>query len=104
MRKLPLIIAFGFVIAFLFFGHYGDLMRRSGQGQGARLHAGAVLVHSAIHHDVSPPLVAIQVSSEGIELADCQGAGCGTSPGWMADDSYDEQEKPPDEPIPPPIP
>src|SRR5215472_16624322 len=103
-RKFPLITALGIVVTFFFSGRDAGLTWRSGHAQVARPYAGAVLVHRAMNYDESPPLVSIQVSSEGTELPDCQGAPCGTSPAWMADDSYAEQEKAPDEAIPPPTP
>lgn len=59
-----------------------------------------VLVRTAVNHDLSPPL-ASQFVSDGETAAECEGSGCGTSPGALSDDATDD--KPP-EPIPPPVP
>ncbi|MGA9977470.1 MAG: hypothetical protein WBQ08_02350, partial [Candidatus Sulfotelmatobacter sp.] len=72
--------------------------------QGERPLVGAVVVHRAMRHDVSPPLASQRGSTEGTVVADCKGAGCGASPGGSLDGQDSEQEKTPAEVIPPPPP
>jgi hypothetical protein len=66
--------------------------------------AGAVLTRRAMHRDVSPPLAAMRESEATSAWANCEGTGCGTSPGALASDSDAVQEQRPEEAIPPPLP
>jgi hypothetical protein len=76
--------------------------------QGERPRVGAVVVHRAMRYDVSLPLASQEGSTEGTVVTDCEGAGCGTSPGTspgaLLDGDDPDQEKRPDEAIPPPTP
>jgi hypothetical protein len=68
--------------------------------------AGAVVMHRALKHDVSQPLASTRMPDYRTDAADCVGAGCGTSPGALSDESAgdpDAQERR-EEPIPPPTP
>src|SRR5215831_11387076 len=64
---------------------------------------GAVVVHKAMKHDLSPPLASQRVFDEKMAEADCEGLACGASPSASPDDPATVQERPP-EPIPPLIP
>jgi hypothetical protein len=88
-------------IVFLVFAGGAELQSRASDNQEGRPLAGAAVVHRAMRHDVSRPLASQRESPEGAAVADCEGAGCGTSPGASFDDP--EQERTPDEAIPPPI-
>lgn len=58
-------------------------------------------------HDVSAPLAAMHVlrtNDDESAAADCEGAGCGTSPGGLADESNAPQGQRREEVIPPPTP
>ncbi len=57
-----------------------------------------------MRYDLSLPLASQRESTQATAVADCTGAGCGTSPGASFDDPDTEQEKKPDEAIPPPTP
>ncbi len=78
-----------------------SLSRATGSlGQGPN----AVVTHRAMHIDVSRPLASIREPNITTVRADCEGTGCGTSPGVSADDSDAAQEQRQEEAIPPPIP
>jgi hypothetical protein len=77
---------------------------RSDHAQEVGQAAGAVLARRAMHMDVSRPLASMRQSEAMSAWADCEGAGCGTSPGASASDSDPMQEQRPEEAIPPPIP
>jgi hypothetical protein len=61
--------------------------------------ASAVTVHRAAKFDVSPPLLSMRGSEATEKDADCEGAGCGTSPG----DPDAQQDQKPVEVAPPPV-
>jgi len=108
-RALRFFVLPGFGIAVLAFSNVPEAQWRARQPPASQTQkekpplAGAVLVHTALKHDLSPPLaVQIVVDNRSAE-AECEGLGCGTSPGTASDDPDADQEKPP-EPIPPPTP
>src|SRR5882672_4633941 len=75
---------------------------RLGRNTGLDTPVGVVVVHRAMHYDVSRPLASMREQDDTTELADCEGAACGTSPGAPFDDHPDTaQEQRPDEAIPP---
>jgi hypothetical protein len=76
---------------------------RSGHTQEVGQAAGAVLTRRAMHFDVSRPLASMQEPEATSAWADCEGAGCGTSPGAPADGSDAAREQRQEETIPPPI-
>jgi len=90
--------------AFLVFASGAELQSRASHIQEGRPPVGAVLVHKAIRYDVSQPLASQRETASGTAVADCEGPGCGTSPGPFLDDPDAEREKGPDEAIPPPPP
>ncbi|MFI5072962.1 MAG: hypothetical protein ACHP8A_18970, partial [Terriglobales bacterium] len=74
-----------------------SLSRATGSlGQGPN----AVVTHRAMHIDVSRPLASIREPNITTVRADCEGTGCGTSPGVSADDSDAAQEQRQEEAIP----
>ncbi len=93
----------GVAVALLVFAGGAGLQSRASHNQEGP-QAGAILVHSAIKYDVSPPLASERGSDDGAAAAECEGAACGTSPGASADDPDSDQERKYEEPIPPPTP
>jgi hypothetical protein len=77
---------------------------RSGHTQEVGQAAGAVLMRRAVHIDVSRPLASMQEPEATSAWNDCEGAGCGASPGASADGSDAVREQRQEETIPPPIP
>src|SRR5579872_314309 len=77
---------------------------RSGRTQEVGQAAGAVLTRPAMHFDVSRPLASMREPEATPAWADCEGLGCGTSPGASADGSNGVREQRQEEAIPPPIP
>jgi hypothetical protein len=77
---------------------------RSGRTQEEGQAAGAVLVRRAMHIDVSRPLASMQEPEATSAWSNCEGAGCGTSPGVSADGADAVREQRQEETIPPPIP
>jgi hypothetical protein len=69
------------------------------RGRQSEVSTGAVSVHSAARFDVSPPLRSLRGSSATDNTPDCEGAGCGTSPG----DADADREQKPDEVAPAPV-
>jgi hypothetical protein len=61
------------------------------RGQQSGVRTGAVSVHRATKFDVSPPLRSLRGSGASDDVADCEGAGCGTSP---QDPDADQEQKP----------
>src|SRR6202041_4186307 len=68
------------------------------RGRQSEVRTGAASVHSAARFDVSPPLGSLRGSSATDNTPDCEGAGCGTSPG----DADADREQKPDEVAPAP--
>jgi hypothetical protein len=89
-------------VLFLILASGAQVQSRVSNDQGERTLAGAVVVHRTMRYDVSLPLVSQRGSTEGTVGTDCEGAGCGTSPGVSLDDQNTEQDKRPSEAIPPP--
>ena len=77
---------------------------RSGHRQETSQATAVVLVHRAMHNDVSRPLALIEQPDDTAVSADCQGVGCSTPPGESADGPDSPAEQRPDEAIPPPTP
>jgi hypothetical protein len=105
-------LTIGFGVSFLVFVGGTGLKGRARSVQATGPAAGAVLVHSAMKYDVSPPLasmrgtpiVVLAERNKETALPDCQGRACGTSPGVSFVDLKEEPEQRPEEPIPPPAP
>jgi len=96
--------AIGVGVVFLVSASGAELESRASHSHGGLPLVGAVLVHRTVRYDVSRPLASQRESADGTAVADCEGAGCGTSPGASLDDPDAEQERKPDEVIPPPTP
>lgn len=77
---------------------------RSDHNQETSQAAAAVLVHRAMHNDVSRPLASIEEPDDTAAPADCEGVRCSTSPGVAVDGPDATEEQRPDEAIPPPAP
>ncbi|PYY10514.1 MAG: hypothetical protein DMG69_06395 [Acidobacteria bacterium] len=92
----------GLGIAILVFPSGSEVQSRSSQKQETGPLPGAAMVHTALKHDLSPPLALLMTSETRIAAVECEGLACGTSPG-AANDDPDGQDKGP-EPIPPPTP
>jgi len=90
-------------IAVLLSSSGSELPSRAGGGLEKTASPSTVLVHSAMAHDISPPLGSQRSSGDGGTWAECEGLSCGTSPGRSPDNSDAGQERAP-EPIPPPVP
>ena len=93
----------GLGIAVLVFSSRPAVESRAGQRPVERPRFGVVLVHTALKHDLSPPLASQVASDEETAADECEGLACGTSPGATPDDPDGDQEKGP-EPIPPHVP
>jgi len=91
----------GIGIAILVGASVLGVQSRPGQPRESAPHP-AAQAHPALKHDTSPPL-ALLTSSIGSASADCEGLGCGTSPGAASDDPDAQDDKAP-EPIPAPLP
>jgi hypothetical protein len=102
--RSSVIKAIGIGIIFLALAGGAQLQSRASNKQEERPLVRAVLVHRAMRYDVSLPLGSQRESTQRTPLADCKGDGCGTSPGASFDDLDAEQEKKPEEAIPPPTP
>src|SRR5579863_7786873 len=92
------VAAFGIAVAVLML--VGDAGLRA-RGQQGEIRTGAVSVHRATKFDVSAPLRTLRGSgaAEAEDVADCEGAGCGTSP----HDPDEDQEQKPEEVAPAPV-
>ncbi|SPF44664.1 exported hypothetical protein [Candidatus Sulfotelmatobacter kueseliae] len=101
MPNLSTVLGLG--VAVLLSSSAPELQSRTSQEQKQTPLPGAVLVYTAMKHDLSAPLALQTASADDAPPAECEGAACGTSPGVSPDDSNAGQERPP-EPIPPPIP
>ena len=77
---------------------------RLGHSQEVGQAAGAVLLIRAMHMDVSRPLASMREPDIRDASADCEGAGCGPSPGASADGSDAVEEQTQEGALPPPIP
>ena len=77
---------------------------RLGHSQEVGQAAGAVLLSRAMHMDVSRPLASMREPDIRDASADCEGAGCGPSPGASADGSDAVEEQTQEGALPPPIP
>jgi hypothetical protein len=90
--------AIGIAVTVLLFADGAGLRTRREQGE---VQTGAVTVHRAMKFDVSPPLRSLRGSraAGGEDMADCEGAGCGTSP----NDPDADQEQKPEEVAPAPV-
>jgi hypothetical protein len=77
---------------------------RSGYRQETSQATARVIVHRAMHNDVSRPLASIEGPDDTAASADCQGAGCSTPRGVPGDGPDSTEEQRPDEAIPPPTP
>jgi len=100
----PSILAvLGLGIVVLAFSIPPAVRSRANQKKEGILLPGAVLVHTALKHDLSPPLASQKASPDELAAFDCEGFNCGTSPSASPDDPEAGQERPP-EPIPPPTP
>jgi len=62
------------------------------RAQQSEVRTGAVSVHRATKFDVSPPLRSLRGSGATDAAADCEGAGCGSSP--QDPDASDQEQKP----------
>jgi hypothetical protein len=102
--RSSVITSIGIGVVFLVLTSGAQPQSRARNNQEERPLVRAVLVHRAMRYDVSLPLASQRESTQGTAVADCAGAGCGTSPGASFDDPDTEQEKKPDEAIPPPTP
>jgi len=103
-RARPGILAvLGLSIVVLAFSIPPAMQSRADQKREGVPLPGAVLVHTAVKHDLSPPLASQRASPDEPAGLECEGLACGTSPGASPGDSVTGQEKPP-EPIPPPTP
>jgi hypothetical protein len=91
-------------VVFLVLASGARLQSRASNDDEEKPLVGTVVVHRAIRQDVSLPLASQRGSTEGTVVTDCKGAGCGNSPGALFDGQDTEQEKRPDEAIPPPTP
>lgn len=80
------------------------MQARFSKGPGERLSAGAILLHRAMNYDVSRPLASVREPDGRTDVADCKGAALGMSLCASADDPTAQQERRPDEAIPPPTP
>jgi hypothetical protein len=69
------------------------------RGQQSQVRTEAVSVHGATKFDVSPPLRSLRGTGATDEAADCEGAGCGTSP----EDPDADQKQEPAEVAPAPV-
>jgi hypothetical protein len=102
MSRVPrshIVTALGVVVAAFVCVSGSGLQSRPGPGQAP---ARAVLVHRALHHDVSRPLLSMRELDDGTASSDCQAGACGTSPGAQVDDDPDAaQDRRPEEAIPP---
>src|SRR5580693_5465290 len=83
------------VTALMFVGGAGFRTR----GQQGEIQTDAVTVHRATKFDVSPALRSLRGSGATENVSDCEGAGCGTSPG----DTDADQEQKPEEVAPAPV-
>jgi hypothetical protein len=74
----------------------------------ASSNAASVIIHSAAKFDVSAPLASLHVADSPTQGAECESAGCGTSPGDSGFSGGADADAPPqehhEEPIPPPTP
>ena len=70
------------------------------RAQQSEVRTGAVSVHRATKFDVSPPLRSLRGSGATDAAADCEGAGCGSSP---QDPDASDQERKPVEVAPAPV-
>jgi hypothetical protein len=77
---------------------------RSGRSQETSRAAAVVLVHRAMHNDVSRPLASLEEPDDTARSEDCQGGECSTPRGESADGPDGTEEQRPDEAIPPPTP
>jgi hypothetical protein len=96
-----ILAALGLGIVVLAFSIPPAAQWRAGQKNEGIPLPGDVLVHTAVKHDLSPPLAWQQASPDEPAALECEGLACGTSPGASPDDPHAGQERPP-EPIPPP--
>ena len=106
MRRAPLsfvITALGMMPAACMLTSAAGTQTRSRHSQEEGQAAGVILIHRAMHIDVSRPLASMRAPDISAVSADCDGAACGTSPGLSEDDSDAAQEQKQEEAIPPPI-
>jgi len=101
--RRPISRVLGLGIAVLVFSSGPAAESRADQRPVERPRFGVVLVHTALKHDLSPPLASQVASDDETAAGECEGLACGTSPGATPDDPDGGQEKGP-EPIPPPVP
>jgi hypothetical protein len=107
MSRLPrayVPTALAMMAAFCMFARVAGSPSRSDHGQKTSQAVAAVLVHRAMHNDVSRPLASLEERGDSVAPADCEGASCGTSRGVSADGPDAPEEQRPDEVIPPPAP
>jgi hypothetical protein len=97
LTALGIVVLMGFV-----FAKGAGQRPHSGNSPAARPSANTVLVHNAMHYDVSQPFAAIEAPDDRTAAADCEGVACGISPGASAEDPDAAQEQRPEEAIPPP--
>jgi hypothetical protein len=101
--RISKIFALG-IIVFVFSCNF-ELQSRPRNDYKSEAIPGTVLIHTAMKHDLSGPLL-LQTASGDETAEDCAGAACGTSPGPSPDDDPDNddpdaaQQRPP-EAIPP---
>jgi hypothetical protein len=105
MSRAPrafLLTALAIMAAVCIFARGAGSESRPYHNQESSQAAAAVLVHRAMHNDVSRPLASIEAPDDSAAPADCKEAGCGTSPGVSADGPDAAEVQSPDEAIPPP--
>jgi hypothetical protein len=88
--------AVGIAAAVVIFAGSAGVRARGPRGE---IRTGAVTVHRATKHDVSPPLRSLRGSEASKDVPDCHGASCGTSPS----DADADQEQKPEEVAPAPV-
>src|SRR5215471_4590773 len=93
----------GLGMAVLVFSSGPEVESRADQRPVERPRSGVVLVHTALKHDLSPPLASPVASDDETAAGECAGLACGTSPGATRGDPDADPETGP-EPIPPPVP
>ncbi|MGB6523682.1 MAG: hypothetical protein WBE87_02075 [Candidatus Acidiferrales bacterium] len=72
---------------------------QSSHGRAGEITVSTATVHRALRFDVSAPLSLLHSANVATQTADCEGAGCGLSPGRPSDDSQEQNP-----PAPPPAP
>ena len=90
-RRISRVLGLG--IAVLVFSSGSAVESRGDQRPVERPRFGVVLVHTALKHDLSPPLASQVAFEDETAAGECEGLACGTSPGAPPDDPDGDQEK-----------